>query len=210
MFKRNFIPVYLTLCMWVVFLFERASGIDLGFLGINPRHFNTLTGILTSPLVHGDWSHLLNNSFSFLILGFLFFNNYPKIAVFVFLLIYILTGTLVWLTARSDTYHIGMSGVIYGLASFVFFSGFYRGNTTAIAVSLLTALLYGGMTWGVLPYQPNISWESHLSGAGVGLFLAYLFRDVYAGIEEPEMPEDTDDSKKDFNDFLRERTNPDL
>jgi membrane associated rhomboid family serine protease len=196
--------------MWVIFLFERASGIDLGFLGINPRHFNTLPGILTSPLIHGDWSHLLNNSFSFLVLGLLFFNNYPKIAVLVFLLIYLLTGTLVWLTARSDTYHIGMSGVIYGMACFIFFSGFYRGNTAAIALSLLTALLYGSMVWGVLPYQPGISWESHLSGAAVGLFLAYLFRDIYSGVEEPDHTEQTDNSKKDFDNFLREKENANL
>jgi membrane associated rhomboid family serine protease len=207
MYKRNFIPLYFTIAMWFVFFFERSTGTDLGFLGINPRHLNSLPGILFSPLVHGDWSHLLNNSFSFLVLGLLFFNNYPRISALVFVLIYVLTGMLVWFLARGDVYHIGMSGVIYGLASFIFFSGFYRGNTPAIALSLLTALLYGGMAWGVVPYQPGISWESHLSGAGTGLFLAYLFRNIYAGEDRSHETEEAGESKKGFSDFLDQHPN---
>ena len=205
MLKRNFIPLYLTLCMWFVFLLERYSGIDLGFLGINPRHFSALPCILTAPFIHGSWGHLLNNTFSFLILGLLFFNNYPKISTFVFLVIYLSTGFLVWLIARTDSYHIGMSGVIYGLASFLFFSGFYRGNKESIALSLLVALLYGSMVWGVLPYQPSISWESHLSGGIVGLIMAFIFRNIPSGEDEIYVAEESNTDKKDFNDFLDHR-----
>ncbi len=203
MFKRNFIPIYFTICMWVIFLFQFLTGTDLGFLGVHPRHINGLAGIFAAPLIHGSWDHLLNNTFSFLVLGLLFFNNYPRIAVLVFLLIYLVSGLLVWIVGR-DVYHIGMSGVIYGLASFIFFSGIYRGNKGAIALSLLTALLYGSMVWGVTPYQEKISWESHLSGAVVGLCMAYLFRNIRAGDEEPVRTEETDNDKKDFDDFLKQ------
>lgn len=201
--NRLFVPFYFTLAMWVVFLFERFTGIDLGFLGISPGNLYGLPGIFSGPLVHGDWSHLINNSVSFLILGLLFFTNYPRIASLVFVLIYILTGLLVWFIGRSGTYHIGISGVIYGLASFLFFSGFYRGNTSAIALSLMTAILYGSMAWGVLPTDPGISWESHLSGAVTGLFCSYVFRNIYAG-EDPVHEQEVDDTGhgKNFDDFL--------
>lgn len=208
--NRLFVPLYFTLAMWLVFGFEWYVGIDLGFLGINPRNLYSLPGIFSAPLVHGDWSHMLNNSVSFLVLGLLFFNNYPRIAALVFVLIYFFTGFLVWLIARGGTYHIGMSGVIYGLASFLFFSGFYRGNAAAIALSLLTALLYGSMAWGVLPTDPGISWESHLSGALVGFIIAYVFRNMHAG-ENPvhEPPDENGDAGKNFDDFIKREGNPD-
>ena len=43
--------------------------------------------------------------------------------------------------------------------------------------------LYGSFVWGVLPHDPSISYEGHLSGAIVGFLLAILFRK-----EEPIEP----------------------
>jgi membrane associated rhomboid family serine protease len=205
MLKRSFVPISFTLLMWAVFLLEHFTNIDLGIYGIYPRHLSGLVGIIAAPLLHGDRSHLLNNTFSFLILSLLFFHHYPRFATLVFVLIYILTGSLVWAVARGGVYHIGMSGVIYGLASFIFFSGLYRGNKAAIALSLLTALLYGSMVWGFSPEQKHISFESHICGAVVGILLAYLFRDIQTGNEEPVQHEENEELKKDFSDFLKQK-----
>ena len=50
---------------------------------------------------------------------------YKEIALRIFVLIYLITGLAVWVGAR-EAYHIGASGVVYGLASFLFFSGILR------------------------------------------------------------------------------------
>ena len=84
-------------------------------------------------------------------------------------------GLLVWLFAR-ESYHIGASGLVYGFAAFLFFSGLFRKDKRSIALSLLIVFLYGGMVWGVLPTDPKISFESHLFGALTGIVCAFLFR----------------------------------
>ena len=40
----------------------------------------------------------------------------------------------------------------------------------------IVILLYSGMFMGILPEQEGISWESHLLGSLVGIFVAYLFK----------------------------------
>jgi membrane associated rhomboid family serine protease len=93
---------------------------------------------------------------------------YPLIASRVFLSCYFITGILVWCFARP-TFHIGASGLIYGLASFLMFYGLFRKDFKSLLISIIIVLLYGSIFYGVLPSQPNVSWESHLMGALVGL-----------------------------------------
>ncbi len=82
---------------------------------------------------------------------------------------------MVWLFARPS-YHIGASGVIYGLASLLFFNGMFRKSYRLVAVSLLVVFLYGGMIWGVLPLDEHISFEGHLAGAFVGFLISFRYR----------------------------------
>jgi hypothetical protein len=89
--------------------------------------------------------------------------------------IWLLTGIAVWLFAR-DSYHIGASGIVYGLAAFLALSGVLRNDTRLMSISLLIIFLYGGMIWGVLPLFQRISWESHLAGALAGVFCAIRYR----------------------------------
>jgi membrane associated rhomboid family serine protease len=67
---------------------------------------------------------------------------------------------------------------------FVFTIGVLRWDRKAIALSMIVFLLYGSMIWGVLPGRPGISFESHLSGAVIGLVLALLLRNA-----DPRPPE---------------------
>jgi membrane associated rhomboid family serine protease len=77
--------------------------------------------------------------------------------------------------ARSS-YHIGASGLVYSFASFIFFSGIVRRNINLLAISLLVIFVYGSMVWGIFPYRPDMSWESHLMGMTVGAVLSILYR----------------------------------
>ena len=87
-----------------------------------------------------------------------------------------MTGFWVWIAAR-DAYHIGASGLVYGLISFLLFSGFLRRDAKTLAVSFAVLILYGSnMVYGLLPTNTEVSWESHLLGAVAGLFCAIYFR----------------------------------
>ncbi|MFN8237668.1 MAG: rhomboid family intramembrane serine protease [Chitinophagales bacterium] len=145
--KQIFIPLSFLFTIWVVNIFQFVYRLDFGYLGIYPRDTTTLFGIFTSPIIHGSWGHLLSNSIPLLVLGLLLFFTYERIAIWVWTFNYFLTGLMVWLFAR-DSYHIGASGIVYGLASFLLFSGFFRMDIKSIAVSSGVALFmaewYGG------------------------------------------------------------------
>lgn len=199
--KVVFIPILFLLLMWLINIPQFIFLIDLGNLGIHPRDSTSLFGIFTSPLIHGNWEHLTSNSLPILILGILLFTIYDKIAIWVWILNYVFTGLLVWLFAR-DSYHIGASGIIYGLASFLFFSGIFRMDIKSIAIASGVAIFYGGMVWGILPIQAGVSWESHLFGGIVGLTLAYLFRNIHKD-ETNQYYEEEEITRKTFDDFLK-------
>ena len=89
--------------------------------------------------------------------------------------VYFGTGVLVWLFGR-DSVHIGASGLVYGLVSYVFVAGLLRRDRRAIAASLMVVMLYGSLAWGVLPIQPRMSWETHLAAAVIGVLMALWLR----------------------------------
>lgn len=163
--------------MWLLFFIENLLPIDLGFLGINPRTFSGLIGIFSSPLIHGNLHHILSNTVPLMLLGTMLYIFYSRIAMRVFVQCYLLTGLLVWIFGRSF-YHIGASGVIYGLAFFHIFFGFFRKDFKSLAISIFVVLLYGGMIYGVLPSRYGVSWESHMFGALIGIATAYNLRNI--------------------------------
>lgn len=161
--------------MWLIFFVELNFGINLSVFGILPREAFGLLGVLFAPLLHDSVLHLVSNTLPLLFLGTTLYYFYGKIARKVFLMSYFLTGALVWLFGRP-TFHIGASGLIYGIASFLFFSGIVRGEFKSLIISLAVVLTYGGLVWGVLPSVPGVSWESHLFGALVGGVAAFVYR----------------------------------
>ncbi len=171
-------PLMFIIVIWVIRLGEMFSGVDLGFLGIYPQTAKGLIGLVTSPLIHSGISHLFANTVPLFVLGACLFYFYREIAFKTFVLIYFLTGISVWLGGR-EAYHIGASGVVYGLASFLFFSGIFRRDIRLMAITMFVTFIYGSMVWGVFPEmfpEKNISWESHLWGLVVGMVLAFYYR----------------------------------
>lgn len=88
----------------------------------------------------------------------------------------LLSGLGTWLIGRTS-FHIGMSGVIYALVSFLFFKGIFARHFRLIALSLLVVFLYGSLIWGTLPLKETVSWEGHLSGFIAGFLLSLRFRE---------------------------------
>lgn len=152
-------------------------GLDLGLerFGVRPRLVAGLLGILLAPLLHGSFSHLFANSLPLLVLVTVMLHLYPNSALKVIPAVYLGSGIAVWIFARASV-HIGASGLVYGMVSYVFVAGLIRRDTRAIAASLLVSFLYGALVWGVLPIAPGVSWETHLAAALIGLGLAIALR----------------------------------
>jgi membrane associated rhomboid family serine protease len=178
--KRRFyislaFPVLFLVILWLIKLIEYSLDLNFAYWGIYPLRMKGLKGILFSPLIHSSFKHLINNTVPLLILGVTIFYFYYKVAFRVFFLLYLMVGVWVWFGGRP-AYHIGASGLVYGFASFIFFSGIIRNHINLMAISLLVVFLYGGMIWGIFPIYEKISWESHMLGSIAGLFLAFYYR----------------------------------
>lgn len=172
------IPVTLLFAMWAVKLVEVFFNISFAGFGTHPLHTDGLQGIVLMPFIHSGFSHLIANSGSFIILSVALFYFYRDLSLNVLIWIWLFSGIWVWFGGR-DSWHIGASGVIYGLSSFLFVSGLIRKNTQLAALALVVAFLYGSMIWGIFPDffpKENISWEGHLGGFIAGIILAFYYR----------------------------------
>lgn len=168
-------PAIFVLTLWLVRTVELIGGYDLFYFGIFPRKITGLIGIIVAPMIHANFIHLINNTIPFFVMLAAIFYFYHTVAWRVFIYSYLITGIVVWIIARPS-YHIGASGLIYSYGAFLFFSGLIRENINLLAISMLVSFLYGSMVWGILPYRPDMSWESHLTGMVIGVLLAYYFR----------------------------------
>lgn len=172
-----FFPGVFLLLIWLVFLVDSSLKLDLVYHGLYPRKISGLQGILFSPFIHGGIKHIVANSLPFFALSSLLFYFYQNLSFRVLIICYLLTGILVWIIGRPS-YHVGVSGIIYGLAGFLFVSGIIRKHLGLIAISFLVAFQYGSMIWGILPIEDQVSWESHLSGLLTGIALAWVYRNT--------------------------------
>lgn len=143
--------------------------------GVLPKSISGLKGVLFSAFIHADWKHLFNNSVPMFVLMSSLIHFYRSISREVFLWLWFISGLLLWVIGRPN-FHVGASGIVYALASFLFFSGLLRKHTKLMAISLFVVFLYGGMIWGIFPIEKHISWEGHLSGGIAGVLLAFWFR----------------------------------
>jgi len=169
------IPLLFVALMWSV----KGIGVYIGTSffshGFLPRTCSGLQGILFSPFIHKDFPHLINNTYPLIILGGMLFYFYKKLGLQIFFWLFFIAGIWLWAIGRPN-FHIGASGVVYALASFIFFSGLIKKQTKLSEASLLVIFLYGSMIWGVLPIYDGVSWEGHLAGLLAGLLLAIFYR----------------------------------
>jgi membrane associated rhomboid family serine protease len=180
-------PFQFILLIWGIHFIQVLTDFDLGTYGVYPREFFGLRGIIFAPLIHDDLRHLISNSAPLFVLSAMIIYFYRRVAFRSMLMVYLLTGVAVWLFARR-VFHIGASGVVYGLISFVFWSGVFRRSLKSIILALIVTFLYSGYFLGILPNQEGISWESHLLGGLVGIFTAYWYKEEIEADEEKQPP----------------------
>jgi membrane associated rhomboid family serine protease len=150
-------------------------GLGLERFGVRPRQLIGLPGILVAPLLHAGFTHLIANSLPLLVLGTAMLYLYPSAALRVLPAVYLGPGIAVWFFGKEGV-HVGASGLVYGLVSYIFVGGLIRRDRRAIAASLLVCFMYGTLAWGVLPINPTVSWETHLAAALIGVLLAIMLR----------------------------------
>ena len=168
-------PILMVLAIWFVFWLEMTFHTDFTKYGLYPRSLDGILGIFTSPFIHSGFSHLWSNTVPIAVLLFFLSVFYSSESNKIFWLGLLLSGILTWCIGR-DSYHIGASGMIYMLASFIFFKGIFINNYRQIAASLIVVFLYGSLIWYVLPIKPSMSWEGHLSGGIAGFILAIIIK----------------------------------
>ncbi len=169
------VPVALVLLLWLVFWFEIRFGYDFTNYGIFPQKLFGLRGVIFSPFIHSGIEHLYHNTIPLFVLTAALFYFYRQMAWKILVLGILLSGFMTWCIGRP-AYHIGASGLIYVLVSFLFFKGIFAKHYRLIALSLLVIFLYGGMIWYIMPIKDGVSWEGHLSGLIVGLLFAFIFK----------------------------------
>lgn len=191
--------------IWLVFLVDYSQVFRGNFshLGIYPRQFFGLGGIVFSPFLHGSFSHLISNTVPLLILISLLFYFYNQIAFKSLAYLWLLSGLFTWAIGRNS-YHVGASGLIFALVFFLFFSGLFRKYIPLVAVSMVVAFAYGSTVWSIFPITEyidvNMSWEGHLSGAVAGLIVALIFRN-----QGPQKPEEVWEEDESDDDDVAER-----
>lgn len=194
------IPFVFVFSIWFIYWIEIKFGFNFNKFGIFPRTLSGLKGIFFSPFIHSDTNHLFNNSVPLFVLSASVFYFYKDVAAKIYTYGLILTGILTWLIARKS-FHIGASGIVYLLFSFVFFSGIIRKHYRLVALSFIIIFLYGSMIWYVLPIKEGVSWEGHLSGLIIGFILSMIYRKKGIIKEKYEF------SKTEFDDMFDEEGN---
>ena len=185
-FKNHMLllPMLFVLVLWLVFWVEVRWDISFNRWGVLPRDLIGLRGVLFSPFIHGDASHLWHNTLPLFILSAALLYFYEAASTRVLVIGFFATGLATWCIGRTS-YHIGVSGIIYMLFGFLLLKGLLTMHLRLLAVSFFVVFVYGGMIWYIAPIDFKISWEGHLSGLLVGFFLALSQNKTIVQQEKP-------------------------
>lgn len=173
MYKKFKIIAILCLVLILVHVANHLLGGQLSAFGIAPRNIRSLPYILSTPFIHGNLAHLINNLFGLCIFSALCLllkghRFYMQSSLF----IVIFGGTLVWIFGRPAI-HIGASGWIFGLWGLTVALAWFERSATNIIIAVFVLFFYGGMIYGVLPGDRGVSFESHFFGLLAGVVWAW-------------------------------------
>ena len=161
---------------WLTFAVNFLLGGALTGFGIVPRTTDGLLGILFAPFLHGTLNHLIANTVPFAALGWMVMwrdaRHFLPVTAFAMLG----AGLMAWTLGAPGSVHIGASGVVFGYLGFLMLAGVYTRSVSSLVLSLVTAVLWGGLVLGIAPSQPGISWQAHLGGFLGGIVAARRYR----------------------------------
>jgi membrane associated rhomboid family serine protease len=158
-----------------------SSRLDARF-GIVPRTWDGLIGVLTAPLLHLNWAHLLSNLLPLLIFGFLIMLGTARQFVAVTALVWLVSGLGVWLFGPGNSATIGASGLVFGWLAYLIARGVFTRSFGQILLGVALLVIWGSLFWtGIVKVAVaditgvvTISWQAHLFGAIGGVLAAFL------------------------------------
>lgn len=169
--------VVFVLAIWLTFFVDATIPARLTDWGLLPRSLRGLLGVATMPFLHASFGHILSNTVSLFVLLVLLASSRSNGQRIVIAII-ATNGLLLWLVGRPYV-HVGASGLIFGLITFLIVSGWTEKRPIPIAIALLVGGLYGTtLIGGLIPsWGSEVSWDGHLCGAVSGGVIAYVMRD---------------------------------
>lgn len=166
----------LSLAMLVGYLVNIVSFGWLNSLGLQPRSLTGLLGVVTGPFLHASFFHLLGNLLTFVPLAIMTSLSGKRNFINASLIIVFVGGLLTWLLGR-DANHVGASGWIFGLWSFVVCYAYQKRDFKSITMAILVLLLFTGLPLGLIP-RPGVSFEGHLFGLIAGIIAAKIIMKI--------------------------------
>jgi membrane associated rhomboid family serine protease len=144
--------------------------------GIRPHDPSGLwPNLLFAPFLHLGLAHLLANSAPFAVLGALIALQSPWRFVLVSIVGAVVGAVVIWILGPAGSVHVGASGLVFTYFGWLIARAVRERSVAAIAVGLLALALYGGVLWGLSPFQLGISWQGHLGGLLGGLGFARIW-----------------------------------
>ena len=159
--------------LWAIEIVDTLLGHRLELYGVQPRTLVGLRNILFAPFLHRGFFHLLANTIPFLLLGWFVMLRSVHEFFYVSFVAALVSGLGAWLFGAAHTIHLGISGVIFGYMGFLLLRSYFEQSAQALVLAIVAFFLFGGILWGVLPLQPDISWLGHLFGFIGGGLAAY-------------------------------------
>jgi membrane associated rhomboid family serine protease len=169
--NANFLAKFI-LVFWVVFFLSVLDKRIL-YLGIIPRRWYGLPGVLLAPLLHADFNHLFFNTIPLIVLSNFLLIQGLSYFLTASLIITVLSGVLIWCFAKPGV-HIGASALITGYWGLLVCDSFRQGTATALILGVISIYYFIGIFYGIFPGKKGVSWEGHLFGLMAGICANYL------------------------------------
>lgn len=188
------LPLFVLVIMWILQLINALTKSTLAIrLGIRSWSPSALGTIFTAPFLHANWSHLIANSFSFLVLGTLVARTPRQLAnpyivkylpfvqalntfELVALASLLTSGIGAFLIGKPGKVTVGASGMIWGFFGFLVTNAYLYPQVVNPTVGLAVIATWGlAMLRGIIPrLGSKISWQGHLFGL-IGGILSALY-----------------------------------
>lgn len=168
---------WLIAAIWLAEALDTLLPVQADFWGIQARTLDGLIGIPLAPFLHADFGHVIANTVPLVLLGLLVAWRAGRQAWRVMAFIVLIGGFGVWLLAPSNVVTIGASGLVFGLLGYLLAAGVVTRRWLDVLLSVLVAVLFGGMLMGVTPFGvgTGVSWLAHMTGFAAGIAAAILF-----------------------------------
>jgi len=126
-----------------------------------------------SPFYPRKYLSLIGNTIPLIGIGCIIQLKDKDIFWELFGLLTVLGGLGTW-AIGGNAYHIGASGVLLGLWSFLISDAIFTKSIKAFAMAGITIIFYGLMIFSVLDFRGHISVAGHISGCIMGIAVAFF------------------------------------